>query len=353
MTSQSPWKIGSSDEADLCRTRPLCLAIDTELAVMQGYRLLESESGHFLCEDWISNVCFIYVYDMAQDQYLWTNRAYPRFRKDLNNTIEEGALQYHDEFGNDPPMPVQGTGTICHPDGAVGKHERWPRVEGQDIPTDPTKIIKASDLSGMVHSILKDAQYDRWSGVILPNRPLILDEHTTDVVGIQDERAPREQKVDLPYQSIVMVCRRPEGSSKRGLNLFPAVAQQQREDRFDLEAWRPSKEGRRTKWRLVRTLRIPEFECHLCREPMLDGFMICPMCGSYLTIFTDMQTALFYQRLESIAQKMGLTIEQSDYDEGYIRGTTHRGQGEERRPARSLLWVIKDGALSHYQRAIN
>ena len=122
MTSQSPWKIGSSDEADLCRTRPLCLAIDTELAVMQGYRLLESESGHFLCEDWISNVCFIYVYDMAQDQYLWTNRAYPRFRKDLNNTIEEGTLRYHDEFGNDPSMPVQGTGTIRHPDGAVGKH---------------------------------------------------------------------------------------------------------------------------------------------------------------------------------------------------------------------------------------
>lgn len=86
---------------------------------------------------------------------------------------------------------------------------------------------------------------------------------------------------------------------------------------------------------------------------MLDGFMICPMCGSYLTIFTDMQTALFYQRLESIAQKMGLTIEQSDYDEGFIRGSTYRGQGEERRPARSLLRVIKDGALNHYQRAIN
>ena len=77
--------------------------MDTELAVMQGYRLLESESGHFLCEDWISNTCFMYVFDMIQDQYLWTNRAYPRFRKDLNATIEEGALRFHEEFGTSPP----------------------------------------------------------------------------------------------------------------------------------------------------------------------------------------------------------------------------------------------------------
>ena len=49
---------------------------------------------------------------------------------------------------------------------------------------------------------------------------------------------------------------------------------------------------------------------------MLDGFMVCPMCGSYLTVFTDLQTALFYQRLEGITHKMGLSVELSDYSSG-------------------------------------
>ena len=87
LTKESPWEIMESGDKELIKLRPICLALDVELMAMQGYRLLESESGHYLTEDWISNVCLMYAYDFQQDQYLWTARAYPIFRKDLNNTV--------------------------------------------------------------------------------------------------------------------------------------------------------------------------------------------------------------------------------------------------------------------------
>ena len=54
--------------------------------ITQGYRVLESLSGHYLTEDWVSNLCFTYAFDVMQDQYLCASlsRTYPRYRKDLN-----------------------------------------------------------------------------------------------------------------------------------------------------------------------------------------------------------------------------------------------------------------------------
>ena len=63
-------EILESGDKELIKLRPICLALDVELMAMQGYRLLESESGHYLTEDWISNVCLMYAYDFQQDQYL-------------------------------------------------------------------------------------------------------------------------------------------------------------------------------------------------------------------------------------------------------------------------------------------
>ena len=80
LTKESPWEILESGDKELIKLRPICLALDVELMAMQGYRLLESESGHYLTEDWISNVCLMYAYDFQQDQYLWTARAYPSGR---------------------------------------------------------------------------------------------------------------------------------------------------------------------------------------------------------------------------------------------------------------------------------
>ena len=115
---------------------------------MQGYRLLESESGHYLTEDWISNVCLMYAYDFQQDQYLWTARAYPVFRKDLNNTFEGSALMHAEVYGNDLPE-VQGTGQIRQPDGSAGKKEKCPRPLTYPEPkVEPKDVMAAMTWKG-------------------------------------------------------------------------------------------------------------------------------------------------------------------------------------------------------------
>ena len=95
---------------------------------------------------------------------------------------------------------------------------------------------------------------------------------------------------------------------------------------------------------------MPQFCCHLCKEPLVDGFMICPCRGSYLTEQTDLQKALLHQRLEGLIRKMNLTNEESGFDSAGIRGSAHRVQGDESRPAQSLQ-VIRT-ARNQYDRAI-
>ena len=88
--------------------------------------------------------------------------------------------------------------------------------------------------------------------------------------------------------------------TKSNLEFFATFPQERRLDRFDIEKWRPSTEGKRTRWRVCRVLRVPELA-------LPDGFLLCPACGSYLTEFSDLQKALHFQRLESLARKMGIT----------------------------------------------
>ena len=85
LTNTLPWQASGSRDEDLMRTRPICIALDVELMVFQGYRLLESESGHWLTEDWAANHTFLYVYDISLDQFIWCNRAYPMLRKVARN----------------------------------------------------------------------------------------------------------------------------------------------------------------------------------------------------------------------------------------------------------------------------
>ena len=98
---------------------------------------------------------------------------------------------------------IQGTGQIRQPDGSAGRKEKWPRpLNYPDLKVEPKDVMAASDLERLTKFAFADEEYDRWSKVILPNRPLVMESESRPVTGITDENPNRDERVDLGYQSL-------------------------------------------------------------------------------------------------------------------------------------------------------
>ena len=75
LTKEDPWTISGTDYAAMAATRPICVALDLQMMILNGHRLIETTAGTILCPDWIANRNVIYVYDMETKCYAFANHV--------------------------------------------------------------------------------------------------------------------------------------------------------------------------------------------------------------------------------------------------------------------------------------
>ena len=76
LTKEDPWTISGTDYAAMAATRPVCVALDLQMMILNGHRLIETTAGTIVCPDWIPNKYVIYVYDIDAKCYSFANRVY-------------------------------------------------------------------------------------------------------------------------------------------------------------------------------------------------------------------------------------------------------------------------------------
>eukprot|EP00435_Cladocopium_sp_Y103_P014622 s571_g3.t1 len=67
--------------------KPFYVAFDVELLVQTGCRLFRTDEA-IMSPDWIPNEAIICIYDAANRDFLWSNRAYASSRKTYNETVK-------------------------------------------------------------------------------------------------------------------------------------------------------------------------------------------------------------------------------------------------------------------------
>ena len=80
LTKEDPWTISGTDYAAMAATRPVRVALDLQMMILNGHRLIETTAGTILCPDWIPNKYVIYVYDMDAKCYSFANHVYAHLR---------------------------------------------------------------------------------------------------------------------------------------------------------------------------------------------------------------------------------------------------------------------------------
>ena len=60
--------------------KPFYVAVDLEMAMQVGVRLFRTDEA-ILTPDWVPNECIICVYNAADREFYWSNRAYASCRK--------------------------------------------------------------------------------------------------------------------------------------------------------------------------------------------------------------------------------------------------------------------------------
>ena len=234
---------------------------------------------------------------------------------------------------------------LCSIASLTARSER--QRSGQDQ-KDSQDVMEHSELSRLMKSSLSnDEDYERWATTIDPTKLLLLPDTVQTMHGIYDERKPSNEREEIPYTWGVMICRRPEGAGRSTIKMELIKPLARRWDRFNVDAWRPSREGKRTKWRIVRNMMVPTTRCSRCDKEIMDGYQMCQWCGTYCVEFSDLQKAMLYIKLEMLAERMDLTIEQRDFEEAWARGACSRGMGVEKRTERSILAILRDTANHH------
>ena len=309
LSRHAPWKVSATSDQGMARTRPAVLIIDVEMIVQEGFRLVETESGHYLSPDWISNKYILAGYDQQTCFFFYANQAYGHLRKSFNENVEKCAMDWQQE---------------------VEINRADPRYEL------PDPFVTHSVFSSFEDAVNED--YERWCDHVDFLSPTILAEPSR-IRGVyhQLDRTPKDQRVELQYSEMPVVFRihqnRGAGARMMPKNFLP------RAERFNAEAIHPLKEGMKNiKWRSMEMLAVPDLPCPRCRKPIALGLHMCFACGLNVGTESDMAKASYLVRLEEVGQLLGFEISLDDVGTTYIRGGF--ANVTDKRGDRSILAVL-------------
>ena len=87
-----PWDANMKKLAGTRAGKPYYVAIDVEMAMQVGARLFRTDEA-IMTPDWIPNETIICVYNAAEREFYWSNRAYAAGRKSYNERVKRSKDQ--------------------------------------------------------------------------------------------------------------------------------------------------------------------------------------------------------------------------------------------------------------------
>ena len=316
LSKYPPWQVARSPDREMAKSRPAALAIDLEVCVQYGYRFVETQSGHILTPDWVSNQYIVCLFDQQTQVFPYANQYFAQVRKDVNDECSHQSIQ-------------------------AAKDEEW-RQQGWDVRPVP-ELRDESNYSEKENRIFRD--YDRWCDRVDLESPTMLKDTPQYVHGVEHQLArTKEEKRELEYAIMATIFR-----IERNRGLYASMRPKHllvNQRRFAADEMNPSDEGMRNcKWRFSNMLMIPDSNCPRCASVLPLGFNICVCCGLFVGIETDMAKASYMIRLEEMADIMGYEIGLDNFDSRtFTRGRTQR---REVRGERSILGVLVHHARDH------
>ena len=82
-----PWDANMKKLARTRAGKPYYVAVDVEMAMQVGARLFRTDEA-IMTPDWLPNECIICVYNAAEREFYWSNRAYAAGRKSYNERVK-------------------------------------------------------------------------------------------------------------------------------------------------------------------------------------------------------------------------------------------------------------------------
>jgi len=116
-----PWDANMKKLAGTRAGKPYYVAVDAEMAMQVGASLFRTDEA-IMTPDWLPNECVVCVYNAAEREFFWSNRAYAAGRKSYNERVKRSK-----DNGDDLVQPTvrKGNGPFV---GAVVKLPHWCRA---------------------------------------------------------------------------------------------------------------------------------------------------------------------------------------------------------------------------------
>ena len=319
LTKEDPWTISGTDYAAMAATRPICVALDLQMMILNGHRLIETTAGTILCPDWLANRNVIYVYDMESRCYAFANHVYAHYRG-----IITGETKAFNSARTGGPV------------------------------ADDDEMVK-SPLEKYTYQVLGD--YERWCGKVDTFSPFVYGE-LFERPGVKDQMISGKQNPDLETYEVTYVVRRPNFNAYRNQVSPKEMLPNYNRPRFDWRKIHPETEGfGNTRWMVVEGIQMPEAQCPTCTNTYTHGMMSCITCGTFLNNASDLCKAAQLIRIEEIAADLGIEVTMDMVPEDRLQGTGVRRTPagtpghEVQRASRSGINILKANAKSHVQKA--
>ena len=319
-TASPPWIASDKKDPGARQNMPVCFALDMELMIYHGVRLVETRAGSIITADWTPNFCIVFGYGSEKHAYFFANHGYRHYRLNYQKYVAQQKEKYiNGEFPRDPmrPYDVEDDPALWQKSAAQERDERFAR------------------------------EYEQVSRQLSIKQPTRLGEPKA-LYGIVDELLPRDQQEDLKYFKVEYVARQPKLDAPYS-SMEPVEPLERSEHRFDRERFDPKVEGvRDCRWKLVEQLVMPKIQCPRCQTVFCEGYLLCTTCGLQLNTSTDLRKACQVVRIEELARLLGFEMSMDLFGDDVLSAkNTARGN----RGPRSSIAILKTHAADHLERA--
>ena len=303
-----PWDANMKKLAGTRAGKPYYVAIDVEMAIQVGARLFRTDEA-ILSPDWIPNEAIICVYNAAEREFYWSNRAYAAGRKSYNERVKRSKDQ-DETVVNALSQSKRGKSLDM-------LFEQWSSFLTGVEPGKFFTLVPPKALSGVIRDMeaAEGIESQEMTNYLFAYYAAVSNSEVIEVRGKGKGQNRGKGK-----------GRRPGG--KAGVITDMRIENLRLRDCITAQK-----------------VTIPFRQCDKCQHQMLDGTAKCPSCYVSMEAWSDNRIATEVCRLESRAAEVHGIFALNQISQ--VQPRKHRTGSEARqrnRAGRSNFGVMKDGA---------
>ncbi len=138
-----PWIASDKKDPGPRQNMPICFALDMELMLYHGVRLVETRANAVITADWIPNFCIVFGYDAEKHTYFFANHGYRHYRLNYEKYVAQQKEKYvKGDFPKDPSRPydLEDDPELWQKSAAQEREREYEKVSRQLSIKQPTRL---------------------------------------------------------------------------------------------------------------------------------------------------------------------------------------------------------------------